>query len=513
MKNMSSYITFFLFGLIWIKCSDEFSTYSEINRENHTSDYDRLSLKNFLRLENPFSISNMEKALESLKKKTSKNSNHKYDNINISATHLYVKFTPNTEAELQAVKQDTLIELYEHPLDIEITESIEFVTSNYNLETPPELWASININHEIPQGCPFEILEYLYIPDIYKNVPNQKKIESNFSIVEELINESFFLTGNKLILSSTSKAPLWTPRGRIRAKDRAIEGVKVRARVWFTTHIGYTTSLGYFVCDGRFRNEANYSIIYEKPGVFDLRDGAFGQANYNGPRKKGFWDYNATEGRSLNYSYIFKSTYDYLYKNPFNKQSPPTTVGPQNNLKISYYHSNVDEYGNTDQGGITEVWRSWFSIIPIFRTAPIRINRNNDDYEKIYSITSHELTHLAHWKLIVDAENSNRWSDYQNASENFLEGWAVFMEAKLTRHFIDENYDRYPPINTYKSWGTRTEIGLELNEVVGISCQQIEEGLIQASSLVEWKENLKDLNSNLSDEIEATFAKYINNNE
>jgi hypothetical protein len=71
----------------------------------------------------------------------------------------------------------------------------------------------------------------------------------------------------------------------------------------------------------------------------------------------------------------------------------------------------------------------------------------------------------------------------------------------------------YPPINTYKSWGTRTGIGLELNEVVGISCQQIEEGLIQASSLVEWKENLKDLNSNLSDEIEATFAKYINNNE
>ena len=180
MKNIISYITFFLFGLIWIKCSDEFSTYSEIYRENHTSDYDRLSLKNFPRLENPYSISNMEKALESLKKKTSKNSNHKYDNINISATHLYVKFTPNTEAELQAVKQDTLIELYEHPLDIEITESIEFVTSNYNLETPPELWASININHEIPQGCPFEILEYLYIPDIYKNVPNQKKLNQIF---------------------------------------------------------------------------------------------------------------------------------------------------------------------------------------------------------------------------------------------------------------------------------------------------------------------------------------------
>ena len=267
------------------------------------------------------------------------------------------------------------------------------------------------------------------------------------------------------------------------------------------------------MCDGRFRNKANYSIIYEKPGVFDLRDGAFGQANYNGPSKKGFWDYNATEGRSLNYSYVFKSTFDYLYKNPFDTQSPPTTVGPQNNLKISYYHRNGDEDDNSSQGGITEVWRSWFSIIPIFSTAPIRINRNNDDYKKIYSVTSHELTHLAHWKLIVDAENSNRWSDYQNADENFIESWAVFMEAMLTRHFIDENYDRYPPINTYKSFGARTEIGLELNEVVGISCQQIEEGLIQASSLVEWKENLKDLNSNLSDEIEATFAKYINNNE
>lgn len=76
MKNISSYITFLLFGLIWIKCSDEFSTYSEINRENHTSDYDRLSLKNFPRLENPYSISNMEKALVTytlFKKSTFKN--------------------------------------------------------------------------------------------------------------------------------------------------------------------------------------------------------------------------------------------------------------------------------------------------------------------------------------------------------------------------------------------------------------------------------------------------------
>ena len=93
-----------------------------------------------------------------------------------------MKFTPNTEAELQAIKQDTLIELYEHPLDIEITEGIEFVTSNYNLETPPELWASININHNIPEGCPFEILEYLYIPDINKNVLNQKKLNQIFQL-------------------------------------------------------------------------------------------------------------------------------------------------------------------------------------------------------------------------------------------------------------------------------------------------------------------------------------------
>ena len=56
--------------------------------------------------------------------------------------------------------------------------------------------------------------------------------------------------------------------------------------------------------------------------------------------------------------------------------------------------------------------------------------------------------------------------------------------------------------------GKRTEIGLELNEIVGLTAKQLENGLIQVSSFDEWEENLKNANPNINYEIETVFNRY-----
>jgi hypothetical protein len=99
-------------------------------------------------------------------------------------------------------------------------------------------------------------------------------------------------------------------------------------------------------------------------------------------------------------------------------------------------------------------------------------------------------------------------SDYQLAEDNLIESWAVFMETIFTRRFIDSNYDRVGGKNYYDNVGISTEIGLELNEKVGLTPNQLEKGLIQASSFDEWEENLINLHPNLSNEIQNIFNRY-----
>ena len=65
-------------------------------------------------LENPYSVENMKKALESLR------ANGRTEAIEITPTHLYLRFKPKNEEELSILKRDSTLILYDYPLDHEI---------------------------------------------------------------------------------------------------------------------------------------------------------------------------------------------------------------------------------------------------------------------------------------------------------------------------------------------------------------------------------------------------------
>ena len=211
----------------------------------------------------------------------------------------------------------------------------------------------------------------------------------------------------------------------------------VRARRWFTTHKGYTNSIGYYSCDGRFRRDANYSIKWERK-YWDIRSGTWGQAYYNGPKKRGNWNLNITSGKSLHYATIHRAAYRHFYGNNLGMHRP---YGSANNRwKICYYDKSGtgDFWGNTGSPG---------GILP-----DIRIYGNSGSSKPashVFRTTAHEFGHAAH---CANMGNIQFWQ----VSKIIYESWADAVEWALTNQEYKElgtTYNRSVVNNLNKqSW-------------------------------------------------------------
>ena len=454
------------------------------------------------RLENPYSVTNMKKALESLKSKTSKGPDNAYAAVNIKPTHLYVKFIPRNEAELSAVKRDTLIELYEHPLDVEDWVIQTYFTYDTASNRPPELWAAVKVGHRLPRGCPSQILERLYIPDEMKHNPRGKNTTVPHPFADELVEESFRLTGNPLN-KTTVKAAKWTPAGTIKVHDDVlatyvgVEGVKVRARRWFTTHWGIANSIGDYVCNGQFKREANYSIDWEKYD-FEIRDVFSNSTFYYAPDKiKGDWNLNISAGDQKFYATIFRAAFHYYHKNIQGLRRPPNNKFFTTQLKIM-----ANNYYSASNGNHCPGCR-FLGI-----GSAIKIYNPNRPSSAIYGTVIHEIAHASHWKM--------DGSGYRNSDLIVAESWARGVQWELTRMV----YNNYPgglvvrPNYTqvvvdmidFPSDSNNGSENLLQDNVEGYSIRQIEDALINQTSWENWKNNIKSkFHNETKDNLDALF--------
>ena len=314
------------------------------------------------RLKNPYSVENMRKALENLSPKTRAG----ITDMDIQPTHYYVKFHPRSSEELDLILQDSTIIWYDIPLDYEIEE----YGSYYHDPTIPDSlptfqYASIEVA-KWPAvstiGVDYEILSDLFIPDEDKDEEDDEGIMTRSStkwsevLTDALVEESLRMTGNEEDGESepqTRGRSKWRPAGRITAYDNIVGGaiplnyVRVRARRWFTTYIGYTNANGYYSCNGRFKRPANYSIAWET-SRWDIRDGNIVQAYYNGPKKTGNWDLYISANKSIRYATIHRALYRFYYGNT-NGLKRPTNSRKE---KIAYLHKK----GNGINGDYNRQW-------------------------------------------------------------------------------------------------------------------------------------------------------------
>lgn len=138
-----------LIGLCTIfSCNDETILESINEQQSIPNVIDEEPYKNILgrKLDNPYSLSNMRRALDTVN--SHKLSKTAIETSIIKATHLYVKFLPKTYMDEAVLTSDTTLELYPYPLDYELVEG-NSVYDESNIDTLPKpKFAAIRKNYD-----------------------------------------------------------------------------------------------------------------------------------------------------------------------------------------------------------------------------------------------------------------------------------------------------------------------------------------------------------------------------
>jgi hypothetical protein len=158
-KIIISTFTLILVMVLMQSCNEDELLEQDLNATNESLNDTKLGEK----LENPFSVENMRKALESLRK-----TNQRYadSNFEIVATHLYMRYKPEDELQLNILEKDSTLELYEYPLDYQIPEGLtSYHDKSIPRNKPTFQYCAVPVDYDFPYDIEYEILEQLYLPD------------------------------------------------------------------------------------------------------------------------------------------------------------------------------------------------------------------------------------------------------------------------------------------------------------------------------------------------------------
>lgn len=475
-------------------------------------------------LENPYSVLNMERAMENLVSTNPLGPTIK-DQINIRTTHQYIRFYPKDWDEHGVLSRDTNLILSTFPLDHEVLKEGHFYHDPTIPEDNPTYQYSVVKPGQILPDVEYEVLADLYIPEEDPELINMNGNASIDSYVDLLVTEALRMTDN---LEEVNKIQhgRWTPAGNISIYDNSaaawvpVEGLNVRAWRWFRILNGTTDSQGNFSCDGEFHYSARY-YYYWQTYQYDIRNGLVFLACNWGPYQRGDWNEEIQENEEQQqfYGHIYRASYDYYFNDILDLQRPPMNIQGRPKFKMATYF---------DGNGT-----SFFFPFPGYVIPQIQILRNNrTGAVDIYGLTMHELAHAAHWEKDTTAMASLGWQAGElllfqnecNASSNaigarkVIESWATGASWALTKEKYPGNRGDEPRTDSLSicpyddpEYYTAVAIdmiddltgtplnhgaGAPIDSVQGYTIKQIEDALIGTTSWNGWKDNIKSLHTN-----------------
>lgn len=382
------------------------------------------------KLENPYSVKNMRVAYENIRAKNV--TGRTKEELDIRATHLYVKFLPENYALYDTLTSDSTIYFVDHPIDYEIEQEGDFYHDPTIPDTLPTYqYTAVPIDYTPPAGIPFQILEELYLPKedtTLTSAGGRISIEVE-QLIDELEYEALNVTGNlpEDLRGSTNGRTAgllpskFTPNGTLSVNDTRLgiirlAGAKVRTRRWFEVHEAITDFNGNYRMGGTYRYDFNYDIIWERAD-FDVRSGTFGQAMMDGPNCKCSWSPTINGGVQQFYASVFRGAHRYFHGNIDGLRRPLMV----SKMKISAYDknndgTNGDNWGNWDNTGLTPDIRIWRSV-----------NGRERDTDEIFSTTVHEIAHTTH----IQVMNAGL-IQFSQVSDVIVESWAVAVQWHVT---------------------------------------------------------------------------------
>ena len=260
------------------------------------------------KLENPFSVENMQLAINSLLEKPEELegagvSKRNAEVLEITPTDWYICFKVDS-TQFNTLTSDTTLSLTQIPLDYEIEQHGDYLEEFQNSEIKT-LYTVVKPGYVNPDGIEFEILDELFIPensDYYSEGVSESEsgmesrsasvrvMDNNF--VNALLIQSFVLTGNEKFLPEKNKIEerkmyeecvqkrfLWWswydcntyyyPEGKVYYQTpdnyKPVKGIKIVMWRWFTKIEAITDSNGKFISKTRLNkiliaNNVNYYL-------------------------------------------------------------------------------------------------------------------------------------------------------------------------------------------------------------------------------------------------------------
>jgi hypothetical protein len=195
---------------------------------------EKYGINNPVKINNPYSVENMQIALDSIKLewKGKTKAVSVLEGIEIKPTNYYVKLMPSSHEEEGLLKQDTTLHLFDYPLDYEFTD--EYLDNRVSLKEGefPTYYTYVAVDKKLPDVS-YEILDELYNPDAdpyFEDGTSGTKagyISEKENLLTSLLKKSFSLTGNEdeFVDENESKTKIWIfgskwyPSGNIQIWD------------------------------------------------------------------------------------------------------------------------------------------------------------------------------------------------------------------------------------------------------------------------------------------------------
>ena len=458
----------------------------------------------------------------------------------MKATHYYIKFMPANQADYAKLKVDSNLIIYPFPLDAAVSE----YNGNYRdpavpAGVPTYQYASVPVNYVLP-NVPYVKLADLFLPDESSKgslVTIKGGSGSSYSVSgRELVNQSICDEDEEPDYSRAALLPEdceeeyggggpstgtgappgeWRPSGRITMNDDilgliGVEGIKVRARRWFTTYAGITDANGYYHVDGTFSRPANYWFNFERYDCA-VRDYTNTTHEVNGPKQEGVWNLNIVNPYDKYCTTIFRAAHHYYYRDIQGLRRPP-----QNSTWATQTAIMADPSTNSDNGSTfpPNNFLGMGSLIHIYNPdRPI---------DEIYGTTIHELAHAVHWEMSP--------TSYYLSSSTVCESWATGVQWVLTKMTYPLYYGKYcspgkdyrnvvmdmidtPSDLSYFLGGSFQNYGFggSSDQVQGYTIVEIENALIGPTTWNEWKDNIKNNYNNATENnLDALFLNWLN---
>jgi len=358
-------------------------------------------------------------------------------------TGMYVRLLANTTNELDIIKGDTNTLWFDFPLDYEIPEGGTYYHDSSLPDSATWKYAVVPLDYKFPNNIYKEVLYYVFIPDEH---PDYQKYESTFDELEEL---SEFMCNNKKESANEqgatgSKCSKWAPSATIRAWDDIVndyvplEGVKVTARHYTKCRSGYTNSDGKYTFAAEFKkgHRVKYGITWER-AYWDIRDGKWWQAYYNGDKTKTPWNLNISGQKSLMYATIHRAAYKAFYGYFGDIQRPYAS----HSLKIAYHHDN-----NGSVNGNNICFFNLFGLLPNINIWGKNTYGNRKSTDEVYGTVIHEMAHQSHLK--------HNFMSFYISNKFICESWARCIQWKITNHHYnaDLGITTYNHKNGFQDW-------------------------------------------------------------